>query len=165
MDLLIYVTIDPPEQAAIQAPDVPVLKGNAAFVQLHCYTDQYNGNCTMNWHADKYDLKNARSSVVNEDPRKLKSSVNITVDKTNIGTNVNCTVSCDFIETTTSAVYIIDAHCKYFIIIFPNANPLLLMVKLVITYSPVKIQFCYSLTEFKLLGIDCHVGFNTYGNS
>jgi len=91
-------------------------------VQLHCYTDQYNGNCTIDWHADTDNLIEARSSVVNVDSRILKSSVNITVDKKNIGTNVNCTVSCDFIETTTSAVYIVDGHCKYYIIIFPNTR-------------------------------------------
>ena len=98
----------------IPAPDVPVLEGNATSVQLHCYTDQFNGNCTMNWHADTYNIIETRSSVVKEDPGILQSSVDITVNKKNIGTNVNCTVSCDFIGTTTSAAYIVDAHCKYF---------------------------------------------------
>jgi len=140
-DLLFYFTLDPPEQASVKASDVPVLEGNATSVQLHCYTDQYNGNCTMNWNADTYNLIEARSSVVKEDPGILKSSVNITVDKKNIGTNVNCTVSCDFIETTTSAAYTIDAHCMYFIIIFLNTNPLPVIVKLIITYSHVNIHF------------------------
>jgi len=140
MDLLFYFTLDPPEQASVKAPYVPVLEGNATSLQLHCYTDQYNGNCTMNWNADTYDIIEARSSVVNEDPGILKSFVNITVDKKNIGTNVNCTVSCDFIATTTAAAYIVDAHCTYFIIIFPNTSPLLVMVKLVINYSHGNIQ-------------------------
>jgi len=81
-------------------------------MQLHCYTDQYNENCSMNWHADPYDIIKARSNVIKEVPGILMSSVNISVERTSIGTKINCSVTCNFTETTISATHIVDAHCK-----------------------------------------------------
>jgi len=94
----------------------------------------------MGWHAGTDNIIESRSNVIKEDPGILKSSVNITVDKKSIGTHVNCTISCDFIETTISAAYIVDAHCKSFYYFF-YLNEDLVIVKLVLMYSYVIIQW------------------------
>ena len=105
---------DPPKTVQLSStPDSPtILAYGATIVNLHCIIKEYNGNCYINWATGSITATQPHFGQ-NDQPAVLWSSVNITVERNNIGMNVTCTVSCDLIDTNIFATYTVIADCKF----------------------------------------------------
>jgi len=107
--LHMLLCLDPPTIVYIKPkPERPTLPASSmTTVQLHCITDEYNGNCSISWNTGSVN-------TTQPDVGQYDQPVNITVDRNNIGTHVTCTVSCDLIDTNISAIYTVVADCKFY---------------------------------------------------
>lgn len=89
--------------------------GTVTF-QLLCITKGHNKNCSIDWDTGSISKSHPiEKPIANGQQEILTSSVNITVGRNHIGTNVTCTVSCNLTEDTISAIYTVDAKCRSFV--------------------------------------------------